>query len=82
MSFFWVAILCFFSFFLSSGTAFSGEQSNTFAAKNILVIVSDSLRFDALGCYGGEAKTPNIDWLAAHVQSVSDSSSKPLWTTS
>ena len=28
------------------------------------MIVSDALRPDVLGCYGGEVKTPNIDWLA------------------
>lgn len=31
---------------------------------NIVIIVSDALRLDVLGCYGGETKTPNIDWLA------------------
>jgi len=28
------------------------------------MIVSDALRSDVLGCYGGGLKTPNIDWLA------------------
>ncbi len=32
--------------------------------KNIILIVSDALRKDILGCYGGKAKTPNIDKLA------------------
>jgi arylsulfatase A-like enzyme len=31
---------------------------------NIVIIVSDALRSDVLGCYGGDAETPNIDWLA------------------
>jgi choline-sulfatase len=31
---------------------------------NVLLIVSDAMRKDVLGCYGGEARTPNIDWLA------------------
>lgn len=31
---------------------------------NILVILSDDLGFSDLGCYGGEAQTPNIDSLA------------------
>ena len=31
---------------------------------NIILIVSDALRWDVLGCYGGEAETPNIDRLA------------------
>ncbi len=31
---------------------------------NVVILVSDALRADVLGCYGGDAKTPNIDWLA------------------
>ena len=31
---------------------------------NIIVILADALRYDVLGCYGGDAKTPNIDLLA------------------
>lgn len=31
---------------------------------NVILIVSDTLRVDVLGCYGGEAYTPNLDWLA------------------
>lgn len=31
---------------------------------NVVIIVSDALRADVTGCYGGDAKTPNIDWLA------------------
>jgi arylsulfatase A-like enzyme len=32
---------------------------------NIIVIITDSLRFDHVGCYGSRIKTPNIDKLAA-----------------
>lgn len=32
---------------------------------NILIFMPDQLRADAVGCYGGFAKTPNIDALAA-----------------
>lgn len=31
---------------------------------NMIIIISDALRYGALGCCGGKAKTPNIDWLA------------------
>lgn len=31
---------------------------------NIVLIVADALRFDIPGCYGGDARTPNIDRLA------------------
>jgi len=34
-------------------------------APNILVILSDDMGFSALGCYGGEIQTPNLDRLAA-----------------
>lgn len=33
---------------------------------NVIVIVSDALRYDVLGCYGGDADTPHIDRLAAN----------------
>jgi len=32
---------------------------------NLVLIVSDALRQDILGCYGGEALTPNLDRIAA-----------------
>jgi len=31
---------------------------------NVILVVSDALRKDVLGCYGGDVPTPNIDWLA------------------
>ena len=42
----------------------SSCQNNLPDHKNIILIVSDALRADVLSCYGGEARTPNIDWLA------------------
>lgn len=42
----------------------SSCQNNLPDHKNIILIVSDALRADMLSCYGGEARTPNIDWLA------------------
>jgi len=47
---------------------------------NILMIVSDALRQDALGCYGGEAKTPNIDWLASQGAIFNNAYSTSPWT--
>jgi arylsulfatase A-like enzyme len=35
-------------------------------APNVMVILFDDMGFSDLGCYGGEARTPNIDNLAAH----------------
>src|SRR5207302_10288619 len=36
------------------------------AGQNVLLITIDTLRADALGCYGGPAATPALDSLAAH----------------
>lgn len=33
---------------------------------NVLLIMSDDMGFSDLGCYGGEARTPNLDTLAAN----------------
>jgi len=35
------------------------------ADQNVLVVTIDTLRADALGCYGGRAATPNLDQLAS-----------------
>jgi len=54
------AVFCFF--FLSDKNA--EDNRGPFNNYNVVVLVSDALRADVLGCYGGDAKTPNIDWLA------------------
>lgn len=50
---------------LLAGAAACDRGAPAPAPPNLLIIVSDALRADALGCYGGEAATPNIDRLAA-----------------
>ncbi len=35
------------------------------ANQNVLLITLDTVRADVLGCYGGQAETPNLDRLAA-----------------
>jgi arylsulfatase A-like enzyme len=47
---------------------------------NVLLIVSDALRADVIGCYGGDAKTPNIDWLAEHGVLFERAYSTSPWT--
>lgn len=47
---------------------------------NILLIVSDALRADALGCYGGAAETPNIDKLAEQGVLFENAYSNAPWT--
>lgn len=46
-----------------NGPAYVLEQN---ADQNVLVITIDTLRADALGSYGGQAATPNLDALASH----------------
>lgn len=43
-----------------------GGNSKTMPKYNVLLISIDTLRADALGCYGNSQKTPAIDSLAAH----------------
>lgn len=47
---------------------------------NMVFIVSDALRADALGCYGGRAATPNIDRLAANGMLFKYAFSNATWT--
>lgn len=47
---------------------------------NILLIVSDALRADALECYGGAAETPNIDRLAEKGVLFENAYSNAPWT--
>ena len=51
-----LVLLCMFS-------ANCSKKKNT-EKYNVVLIVSDALRSDVLGCYGGDASTPNIDRLA------------------
>ncbi|MCK5618807.1 MAG: sulfatase-like hydrolase/transferase, partial [Candidatus Krumholzibacteria bacterium] len=44
------------------------------------MIVSDALRQDVLGCYGGDARTPNLDWLAKNGVLFENAYSTSPWT--
>jgi len=50
---------------LASGCAGSRADLRAIANQNVLLITIDTLRADALGCYGGPAATPALDRLAA-----------------
>lgn len=42
-----------------------GDPGDTDTTTNVVLIVADTLRADHLGSYGGSARTPNLDALAA-----------------
>ena len=46
------------------GCGGSERRTGVTPPHNLVVIVSDALRRDVLGCYGGSARTPHIDRLA------------------
>jgi hypothetical protein len=48
----------------TAGTGWHGIATNLDRRRNVVLIVVDTLRADHLGCYGGSARTPNIDMLA------------------
>ena len=60
---FCTAIFCIVSFCVISmffiSVSYSAERPN------IVVILSDDMGFSDIGCFGGEAETPNLDRLAA-----------------
>ena len=41
-----------------------GAQETAARRPNIIVIMADDMGFSDAGCYGGEIRTPNLDWLA------------------
>jgi len=47
---------------------------------NVLILVADAMRRDDLGCYGGPARTPNIDWLAQRGVLFENAYSNAPWT--
>lgn len=55
-------LLCLLAIFcLSSASIARGGDSSR---PNIVIILADDMGFSDAGCFGGEIRTPNIDWLA------------------
>src|SRR5262249_56901298 len=52
---------------LSTGCTPAGRQADLrpIAGQNVLLITIDTLRADAVGCYGGKAATPTLDRVAS-----------------
>ena len=65
---------------LVSGCVSGDKRADLPVPQNLVIIVSDALRSDVLGCYGGEARTPNIDWLARHGVMFANAYSNSPWT--
>lgn len=62
-------------------TCSPGSQTSDVAKRrNVVIIVSDALRGDVLGCYGGEARTPNIDGLAENGVLFENAYTNSAWT--
>ena len=55
-------------------------QFSTPKGNNVVLIVSDSLRKDVLDCYGGEARTPNVNWLATNGVLFENAYTTSPWT--
>lgn len=63
-----VAILCVATLAVAGAYLFRRPAAPVFAStadQNVLLITIDTLRADALGSYGGRARTPRLDQLAA-----------------
>lgn len=50
---------------VQAGCSKEPEKKAIADGSNVLLIVMDTLRGDVLGCYGGPARTPNLDRLAS-----------------
>ncbi len=67
--------------FVAVGCDDSTQQTTAPAPPaNVVLVVADALRQDVLGCYGGEAVTPNIDKLAASGVLFENAYSTSPWT--
>jgi choline-sulfatase len=60
--------------------ACSSNHDATRERHSVIVIISDALRQDVLGCYGGEARTPNIDRLARNGVLFENAYANSPWT--
>jgi len=60
-----VTVCCAAVLFAACGGGAPRADLRAIARQNVLLITIDTLRADALGCYGGPAATPALDRLAA-----------------
>lgn len=59
----------------------NGLFSNNILAKpNVVIIVGDAMRSDLLPMFGGEAVTPNLDWLSSQGVVFENAYSNSPWT--
>jgi arylsulfatase A-like enzyme len=65
------------------GCSRSGDESapETPSNYNVILIVADAMRQDVAGCYGGQARTPNLDRLSERGALFRNAYSTSPWTT-
>ncbi len=62
------------------GASEAGARKEATRRWNVLILVADALRADALECYGGPTETPNICELAQRGVLFENASSNATWT--
>ena len=60
----WIKLLCIGWIIVSMSCSLSEQSKRSKGLPNIIILLADDLGYSDLGCYGGIAKTPNIDRLA------------------
>jgi choline-sulfatase len=77
----WVAVVCaIMAFNVSCNPAPDPKQNGSNARPNVVVLLVDTLRYDAISAYGGEYPTPAMDELARLGVSFTNTFAPCSWT--
>jgi arylsulfatase A-like enzyme len=77
---FWCVGMVIMLAYLGQAGFSAASQESASPPRSVVFIVSDALRADVLGCYGGPAITPNIDKLARNGWLFENAFSNATWT--